>query len=90
MPRDQLSIRVDAGNPLHHLWRNHGTWWIHYTLNSWDGRTRRVRLSLGTRDAAIAIAHRDALLARSAREDDVALPRLPQTAGVGDAGGARS
>lgn len=42
-----LAIRVDDANPNHHLWNNHGTWWIHYTLRA-DGRRRRVRTSLAT------------------------------------------
>ena len=63
-----LSIRVDATNPRHHLWCNNGTWWIHYTLNTSDGRIRRVRRSLGTHDRHEAAARRDQLLARLAAE----------------------
>ena len=59
----RLSIRVNADNPLHHLWRNNGTYWVHYTLNTFDGRIRRERRSLHTRDAETAIARRDELLA---------------------------
>ncbi|RKY18711.1 MAG: hypothetical protein DRQ55_12625 [Planctomycetota bacterium] len=59
-----LSIRVDAENPIHHLWNNHGIWWIHYTLNTADGRIRRVRRSLGTRDREQARSSRDGVLAR--------------------------
>ena len=44
-----LAIRVDDANPNHHLWNNHGVWWIHYTLKV-DGARRRVRASLGTHD----------------------------------------
>jgi len=62
----RLSIRVNAENPLHHLWRNNGTFWVHYTLNTLDGRIRRMRRSLGTRDAATAIVRRDHLLAQLA------------------------
>lgn len=68
----RLSIRVDADNPRHHLWLNGLTWWTHYTLNTADGRIRRVRRSLGTRDAAQALARRDALLARLARDGEPA------------------
>jgi hypothetical protein len=32
------SIRVDRANPLHHLWCNNGTWWVHYTVH-FDHRT---------------------------------------------------
>lgn len=59
-----LSIRVDAENVNHHLWNNHGIWWIHYTLNSEDGRTRRVRRSLGTRHRLVALDRRDEVFAR--------------------------
>ena len=45
-----LSIRVKRGNPDHHLWNNHGTWWLHYTLHLPDYTTRRIRKNLRTRD----------------------------------------
>jgi len=67
----RLSIRIDPANPRHHLWRNHGTWWIHYTLETIDARVRRVRRSLGTRDLAQAVARRDTLLDRLAVEGEV-------------------
>jgi hypothetical protein len=47
MPLAHPSIRVDIRNPLHHLWRNHGTWWIHYVA-PFDHRKRRIRRSLKT------------------------------------------
>jgi len=59
----KLSIRIDAKNPDHHLWNNHGTWWIHYTLHVAGTRVRRVRQSLDTSDRAEARRRRDALLA---------------------------
>ena len=60
----QLNVRVDAANPNHHLWKNHGTWWIHYTLHYDEGRrARRVRWSLGTPDLAEARALRDEVFA---------------------------
>jgi len=61
--RHQLAIRVDAENPDHHLWLNHGTWWIHYTLHLDGARKRRVRFSLETSDVGEARAKRDALFA---------------------------
>ena len=45
------SLRVDSGNPLHHLWCNNGTWWVHYTLH-FEGRKRRPRRTT----MAIAVA----------------------------------
>lgn len=62
----RLSIRTRADNPRHHLWDNHGVWWIHYTLNTADGRIRRVRRSLRTKDPAEAARRRDAHFARLA------------------------
>ena len=32
-PLAALSIKIDLENPDHHLWNNHGTWWIHYTVH---------------------------------------------------------
>ena len=58
----RLSIRVQGQNPLHHLWNNHGTWWIHYTVHPDVCTKARVRRSLRTRDLALAQARRDAIL----------------------------
>jgi len=63
------SIRVDDANPLHHLWCNNGTWWVHYTLH-FDHRKRRVRRSLGTHALDEAVRRRDELLARVARDGE--------------------
>ena len=76
MPVGHPSIRMSSDNPLHHLWLNNGTWWVHYTLN-FDFRTRRVRRSLATRDAAEAVRRRDELFARLAREGEPVLERRP-------------
>jgi hypothetical protein len=76
MPVGHPSIRVSSDNPLHHLWLNNGTWWVHYTLN-FDFRTRRVRRSLGTRDAEEAVRRRDELFARLAREGELVPERRP-------------
>ena len=61
--RQKLAIRVDAENPDHHLWKNHGTWWIHYTLHLDELRTRRVRFSLATAVLEEARERRDRLFA---------------------------
>ena len=60
--QNQLSIRVNANNPDHHLWNNHGVWWIHYTVLEDGLWQRRVRRSLKTRDRAVARQERDRLL----------------------------
>lgn len=58
-----LSIRVDGGNPDHHLFKNRGTWWIHYTEHRGNKKERK-RQSLRTRDVIEARSRRDALFAR--------------------------
>ena len=57
-----LSVRIDPDNPNHHLWNNHGTWWLHYTVHPTPHTKRRVRLSLRTRDVVLARERRDLLL----------------------------
>jgi hypothetical protein len=70
MPIGRLSVRARPGNRLHHLYRNNGdVWWVHYTLN-WDGRTRRIRRSLGTKCVDEAVRRRDDLFARIEREGE--------------------
>lgn len=56
-----LSIRIDESNADHHLWNNHGVWWVHYTVLADGLWQRRVRRSLGTRDQVTARALRDQL-----------------------------
>ena len=58
-----LSVRVNNKNPDHHLWNNHGTWWLHYTLHLPDYTKRRVRKSLGTNNVKEARLRRDEILA---------------------------
>ncbi|MBC8324151.1 MAG: hypothetical protein H8E27_00765 [Verrucomicrobia subdivision 3 bacterium] len=63
MKTHTLSVRVNRKNPDHHLWNNHGTWWLHYTLHLADFTKRRVRKSLGTNCVNEARTRRDVLLA---------------------------
>ena len=56
------SLRVDPANANHHLWNNHGTWWLHYTLHLPDYTKRRIRKSLSTRSLEAARAKRDTFL----------------------------
>lgn len=77
MPLAYLSIRVDSRNPFHHLWRNNGTWWIHYVLH-FGNRKRRIRRSLKTSDVLVAIAQRDELFARLATEGEEVPERRPR------------
>ena len=71
------SLRVDHANPLHHLWCNNGTWWVHYTLH-FGGRKRRIRRSLGTRVIEVAVQRRNDLLARLANEGELVPERRPR------------
>ena len=66
MKAPTLSVRVNRKNPDHHLWNNHGTWWLHYTLHMADFTKRRVRKSLGTQDVDEARTRRDELFANLA------------------------
>ncbi len=49
-------------NPDHNIWNNNGTYWCHYTVHEDDYTKKRVRVSLGTKDIAIARALRDFLM----------------------------
>ena len=55
-------IRVHAENENHHLWNNHGIWFLHYTVHPTPFTKERIRRSLGTRDLEVARERRDAFL----------------------------
>ena len=57
----KLSIRTNPTNPNHHLWNNHGTWFIHYVVHPTPFTKERVRRSLGTKDVDEARRIRDEL-----------------------------
>ena len=59
----RLRVRVRAENPNHHLWNNHGTWFLHYTVHPTPFTKERVRRSLGTPALAVARERRDAFFA---------------------------
>jgi hypothetical protein len=66
---DQLpGIRVRPENPNHHLWNNHGTWFLHYTVHPTPFTKERIRRSLGTKDIRIARERRDAFFVNLAAE----------------------
>jgi len=58
-----INIRLNPANPDHHLWNNHGTWFIHYTLHRSDYTKQRVRTTLRTSDRHMARQRRDECLA---------------------------
>jgi hypothetical protein len=57
------SLRVDTENPNHHLWDNHGTWFLHYTIHPTPFTKERIRRSLGTKDVNVARQRRDSFFA---------------------------
>jgi hypothetical protein len=61
-------IRVRAENPNHHLWNNHGTWFLHYTVHPTPFTKERIRRSLGTKEVAVARERRDAFFRQMAAE----------------------
>lgn len=81
MPIGYLSIRIDSSRRDHHLWLNNGTWWCHYTLN-FDGRKRRIRRSLRTRDLERAITLRDELFEHIREHGEFVAPRRKDVDGL--------
>jgi hypothetical protein len=63
---DHSGIRIAADNPNHHLWDNHGTWFLHYTVHPTPFTKERIRRSLGTKDLGTARARRDAFFSQFA------------------------
>ena len=57
---EHSGIRIAADNPNHHLWNNHGTWFLHYTVHPTPFTKERIRRSLGTKDLGTARSRRDA------------------------------
>ncbi len=62
MTSTQLSVRINPANPNHHLWNNHGTWFIHYVVHPTPYTKERIRHSLHTKSLEEARQRRDALL----------------------------
>ena len=57
---EHSGIRIAADNPNHHLWNNHGTRFLHYTVHPTPFTKERIRRSLGTKDLGVARTRRDA------------------------------
>jgi hypothetical protein len=70
-------IRVRAENENHHLWNNHGTWFLHYTVHPTPFTKERIRRSLGTKDVLVARERRDAFFAQLASEAAKAAATAP-------------
>jgi hypothetical protein len=71
-------LRVDAENPNHHLWDNHGTWFLHYTIHPTPFTKERIRRSLGTKDVHIARERRDNFFATLANNAAAKTPGTQQ------------
>ena len=63
IPAEHSGIRIAADNPNHHLWNNHGTWFLHYTVHPTPFTKERIRRSLGTKDLETARSRRDTFFA---------------------------
>jgi hypothetical protein len=61
-------IRITPENPNHHLWNNHGTWFLHYTVYPTPFTKERIRRSLGTKNLQTARERRDSFFALLAHE----------------------
>jgi hypothetical protein len=60
--QSRSAIRLNPGNPDHHLWNNNGTWFVHYTIHPTPFTKQRIRASLQTKNLAEARLRRDQLL----------------------------
>jgi hypothetical protein len=71
-------LRVDAENPNHHLWDNHGTWFLHYTIHPTPFTKERIRRSLGTKDVRVARERRDSFFSTLANNAAAKTPATQQ------------
>ena len=64
-PKPELALRYRGGDK-HHLFLNHGTWFLRYSVREapWLKADRRICVSLSTKDLEVAKDRRDAVLAR--------------------------
>lgn len=73
----QLSVRINPANPNHHLWNNHGTWFIHYVVHPTPFTKERIRHSLHTKSLEEARRRRDELLGAQAESLPTECVRSP-------------
>jgi len=57
------AVRISSANANHHLWNNHGTWFLHYTIHPTPFTKERIRRTLGTKELATARERRDRFFA---------------------------
>ena len=67
-------LRVRPENANHHLWNNHGTWFLHYTVHPTSFTKERIRRSLGTKDVRVARERRDSFFTYLTAEAAKAVP----------------
>ncbi|MEY4939870.1 MAG: hypothetical protein RIQ93_1605 [Verrucomicrobiota bacterium] len=67
-------IRLRNDNPNHHLWNNHGTWFLHYTIHPTPFTKQRIRRSLGTKDLVAARERRDSFFSQLAATESPQTP----------------
>ena len=65
MSNTTLAVRILPGHRNHHLWKNNGTWFVHYTLHLADYSKRRIRESLGTKSLTEARRKRNLVIAQA-------------------------
>ena len=58
----EISHRQKTTGPNHHLWLNHGVWWVHYTIHQTDHTKARCRRNLHTSELETARHLRDRIL----------------------------
>jgi hypothetical protein len=63
MKTQEISRRQKSRGANHHLWNNHGTWWLHCTIHLPDFTKWRLRKNLRTSDVRTARQLRDRILA---------------------------
>lgn len=81
-PISTPASRQRTENPNHHLWNNHGTWFLHYTVHPTPFTKERVRRSLGTKDVKVARARRDSFFANLALDPSKVLATQPMRKAV--------
>ncbi len=67
-----LALRMNNGNPNHHLWNNRGVWWCHLTVHKSDATAERLRFSLKTHDVDLARRRRDRIFDDIAKHSNIA------------------
>ena len=63
-PSSEPALRFRGGD-RHHLFNNHGTWFLRYCVRdaAWLKAERRITASLGTKDLSVAQERRDVFFA---------------------------